>query len=147
MSKWFDFVKSLECKCTHNDDYYPHLCCVTLINFNVPTQLNLQFNSGIMRSIFILRFLITSINCLQNKDSSSDVVRVRMPFHSDYKAHWPPFWIYDNTTDTVTGYLKDLLDAVFTSANLSYSLAGINDVAAFRAKGYNYFGRDSRFTT
>ena len=100
-----------------------------------------------MRSIFILIFLITSINCLQ--DSSSDVVRVRMPFHSDYKAHWPPFWIwiYDNTTDTVTGYLKDLLDAVFTSANLSYSLAGINDVAAFRAKGYNYFGRDSRFTT
>ena len=97
-------------------------------------RLNSTF-SGTMRSIFILIFLITSINCLQ--DSSSDVVRVRMPFHSDYKAHWPPFWIYDNTTDTVTGYLKDLLDAVFTSANLSYSLAGISDVAAFRAKGYN----------
>ena len=91
-----------------------------------------------MRSIIILIFLITSINCLQD-------VRVRMPFHSDYRAHWPPYWIYDNTTGTVTGYLKDLLDAVFTSANLSYSLAGISDVAAFRAKGYNYFGRDSRF--
>ena len=97
-----------------------------------------------MRSIFILIFLITSIDCLQN--STSDVVRVRMPFHSE-RANWPPFLIYDNTTDTVTGYLKDLLDAVFTSANLSYSLAGISDVAAFRAKGYNYFGRDSRFTT
>ena len=79
---------------------------------------------------------------------TSDVVRVRMPFSPKVQwPPWPPFWFYDNTTDTVTGYLKDLLDAVFTSANLSYSLAGISDVAAFRAKGYNYFGRDSRFTT
>ena len=104
---------------------------------------NLETSKYIANFILIFLVITTRIHCLQN--NTHDVVRVRIPFSS--LAHYPPLIIYDNTTDTVTGYLKDLLDAVFTSANLSYSLAGINDVAAFRAKGYNYFGRDSRFTT
>ena len=84
-----------------------------------------------MKSIFILIF--PSI-CLAGGD-----VRVRMPFTPE-SPKLPPFWFYDNTTDTVTGLYRDLLDAVFSSANLTYNLSGVSDMDGYRAKGYNSLG-------
>ena len=66
-------------------------------------------------------------------------VRVRMPFTPE-SPKLPPFWFYDNTTDTVTGLYRDLLDAVFSSANLTYNLSGVSDMDGYRAKGYNSLG-------
>ena len=83
-----------------------------------------------MKSIFILIF--PSI-CLAGD------VRVRMPFTPE-SPKLPPFWFYDNTTDTVTGLYRDLLDAVFSSANLTYNLSGVTDMDGYRAKGYNSLG-------
>ena len=68
-----------------------------------------------------------------------EVVRVRMPFTPE-SPKLPPFWFYDNTTDTVTGLYRDLLDAVFSSANLTYNLTGVTDMDGYRAKGYNSLG-------
>ena len=59
-----------------------------------------------------------------------EVVRVRMPFTPE-SPKLPPFWFYDNTTDTVTGLYRDLLDAVFSSANLTYNLTYFDDHLAF----------------
>ena len=87
-----------------------------------------------MKSIFILIF--PNI-CLAGGD-----VRVRMPFTPE-SPKLPPFWFYDNTTDTVTGLYRDLLDAVFSSANLTYNLSGVSDMEGYRAKGYNSLGGDT----
>ena len=84
-----------------------------------------------MKSIFILIFPTI---CLAGGD-----VRVRMPFTPE-SPKLPPFWFYDNTTDTVTGLYRDLLDAVFSSANLTYNLSGVTDMDGYRAKGYNSLG-------
>ena len=69
-------------------------------------------------------------------------VRVRMPFPPE-SPKLPPFWFYDNTTDTVTGLYRDLLDAVLSSANLTYNLTGVSDMEGYRAKGYNSLGGDT----
>ena len=69
-------------------------------------------------------------------------VRVRMPFTPE-SPKLPPFWFYDNATDTVTGLYRDLLDAVFSSANLTYNLSGVSDMDGYRAKGYNSLGGDT----
>ena len=66
-------------------------------------------------------------------------VRVRMPFTPE-SPKLPPFWFYDNTTDTVTGLYRDLLDAVISSTNLTYNLSGVSDMDGYRAKGYNSLG-------
>ena len=62
--------------------------------------------------------------------ASGDVVRVRMPFSPEAPA-MAPYWFHDNTTGAVTGLYKDLLDAVFTAANLTYSLGGFSEESGY----------------
>ena len=68
--------------------------------------------------------------------ASDDVVRVRMPFSPEAPSS-APYWFHDNTTGAVTGLYKDLLDAVFTAANLTYSLGGFS-----KNRGYTDLGEE-----
>ena len=59
-----------------------------------------------------------------------------MPFSPEAPSS-APYWFHDNTTGAVTGLYKDLLDAVFTAANLTYSLGGFSE-----KRGYTDLGEE-----
>ena len=64
------------------------------------------------------------------------MVRVRMPFSPEAPSS-APYWFHDNTTGAVSGLYKDLLEAVFTAANLTYSLGGFSE-----KRGYTDLGEE-----
>ena len=57
-----------------------------------------------------------------------------MPFSPEAPSS-APYWFHDNTTGAVTGLYKDLLDAVFTAANLTYSLGGFSEKSGYTDLG------------